>query len=152
MFSYRPQVALCARGGICECVAVPPACCHCASRALPGVRCQMQRALACACMRVRACGRTGGRLSEHPLMFSRSGELHWPGKVPLVCSGMKTHVSFGSCVFLERWSARTVCKGGVSVGTGGQRECRAKRDGRSPVSVSAAVLRRHKVTLCFPAR
>lgn len=41
--------------------------------------------------------------------------------------------------------------GGVSEGIGVVRApSEGRRDGRSPVSASAAVLRRHKVTLCPP--
>lgn len=61
---------------------------------------------------------------------------------------METHVSFGSCV--SESGAHAQSEGRRCVGGYRGSECLAKRDGRSPVSVSAAVLRRHKVTLCFP--
>lgn len=144
--AFLPLWSRFVREGICECVPVPPACCHCGSRALPGVRCQMRWALCCVRMYVHVCGRTGEWLGKHPLIFSRWWEYYCPCEV--------TSYDGNSCQFwlmcVREWSTRTVWREEVCRWVQGQWECLAKRDGRSPVSVSAAVLRRHKVTLCFP--
>lgn len=124
------------REGVYERVAVPPACCHRGSRALPGVRCQMHPTLLGACfVSVRA--RDSSILDI--LVLVNIGLLF---KSAVAALGKQNPVSAWGAGGLAKRQAEEVCQLGS-----GHRELRA---GSSPVSVSAAVLRRHKVTLCLP--
>lgn len=142
LLSYPCEVALCARGSASVCLFHLPAVTVDLGHYLEsGVKCG-EHSVVCACTSIYV----GEWLAKHPLIFSRWWEYYCPCKV--------TSHDENSCQFwfmcVREWSTRTVWREEVCQWVQGQWECLAKRDGRSPVSVSAAVLRRHKVTLCFP--